>query len=53
MKTIDATSRASVLSTPNMKKTHSVKTMGIPGYVATKYGLPRREPNYTIPKDEN
>ena len=42
-----------VPSTPNLIKTSSVKTMGIPGYVSSKCGLPRREPNYTVPKDEN
>lgn len=27
--------------------------MGIPGYYVAKSGLPKREPNYTIPRDEN
>lgn len=27
--------------------------MGIAGYYVAKHGLPKREPNYTIPKDEN
>ena len=48
-------SNMSVQSTPHhmMKKTESVKTMGIPGYKAAKCGLQTREPKYTIPKDEN
>mmetsp|Transcript_9907 Transcript_9907/g.12297 ORF Transcript_9907/g.12297 Transcript_9907/m.12297 type:complete len:93 (+) Transcript_9907:248-526(+) len=38
---------------PQMTKNASSKTMGIPGYYVAKHGLPRKEPNYTIPKDEN
>ena len=40
--------------TPNyLNKAASSKTLGIDGYRCTKVGLPKREPNYTIPKDEN
>ena len=39
--------------TPQVKKNPSAKTLGIPGYYVAKSGLPKREPNYTIPKDEN
>ena len=27
--------------------------MGVNGYYCAKVGIPKREPNYTIPKDEN
>lgn len=36
-----------------MAKNSSSKTLGITGYYCQKVGLPHREPNYTIPKDEN
>ena len=47
------TARKQTALTPNLRKTASSKTIGIPGYRASKCGLPKREPNYTIPKDEN
>jgi hypothetical protein len=50
LKTVDV---ARVSSTPYLIKTSSVKTIGIPGYVTSKYGIPRKEPNYTVPKDES
>ena len=40
--------------TPNViNKSSSTKTMGIPGYKCSTYGLLNREPHYTMPKDEN
>ena len=36
-----------------LQKSTSVKTMGVPGYYVAKVGIPKREPNYTIPRDEN
>ena len=48
----DAVSRAS-RATPQVKATASSKTLGIQGYYCAKHGLQKREPNYTIPKDEN
>ena len=47
------TARPPSAKTPMLRKTASSKTMGIPGYKAARCGLPRKEPNYTIPKDEN
>jgi len=36
-----------------MKANPSAKTLGIVGYRCSKVGLPKREPIYTIPKDES
>ena len=59
MKTFDAARRstaASLHGAPSpmiMHKSNSSKTMGVQGYYVAKVGLPKREPNYTIPRDEN
>ena len=55
MRTIenDARNTPMVRQTPQVKKNPSAKTLGIPGYYVEKCGLPKREPNYTIPRDEN
>ena len=45
--------RSTLASTPAMKANPSAKTLGIVGYRCSKVGLPYREPNYTIPKDES
>ena len=56
MKSLDASAakKPTLHSTPNnLAKSTSSKTMGVPGYRCAKFGLPDREPQYTIPKDEN
>ena len=36
-----------------LQKSTSSKTMGVHGYYVAKVGIPKREPHYTIPRDEN
>lgn len=49
-----ASMRGGIAASPMiMHKSNSSKTMGVNGYYCQKVGLPKREPNYTIPRDEN
>ena len=56
MKTLEADRRSQLshrTASNALQKSTSASTMGIKGYYCAKIGLPNREPNYTIPKDEN
>lgn len=56
MKTLEAERRSEMsqrTASNALQTSASVKTMGVPGYYVAKHGIPKREPNYTIPRDEN